>query len=290
MAKFSGQKHTQRGYEDEVYNSALYDFLYDREYAAWFCNAARSSSRYSRRALKDWFLAIHTGESVTSATKSWTWEQRRKLGQTYLQNLGKDFVRWVDEYRPQHWESDYKEQAQAIRRGFELDGYAWRDGDLFENEADVLSVEEESGILHNLYTQLNLGRKDEAFQFLKLSEDHFLAGRWSDCIGNARKFLELTLAETYRSAAPRLGASPTDATLERPVQVRQALENDGFLERRERETLDKVYGLLSHTGGHPYMAEKDQARLLRQLTLTLTQFVMLRLEGFISNGVRPASA
>jgi hypothetical protein len=154
----------------------------------------------------------------------------------------------------------------------------------------VLSVEEESGILHTLYSQLQLGRKDEAFEFLRLSETHYLAERWSDCIGNARKFLELTLAETYRVAAQRLGTNPSDTTLERPVMVRNALESDGFLERRERETLDKVYGLLSHTGGHPYMAEKSQARLLRQLTLTLTQFVMLRLEGFISSGVRPASA
>ena len=53
----------------------------------------------------------------------------------------------------------------------------------------------------------------------------------------------------------------------------------GLIEKKEREAIDKVYGLLSHTGGHPYMAEGDQARLLRQLSLVLTQFALLRLEG-----------
>jgi hypothetical protein len=46
-----------------------------------------------------------------------------------------------------------------------------------------------------------------------------------------------------------------------------------------KEALAKVYGLLSHTGGHPYMAQNDQARLLRHLALTFSQFAMLRLRG-----------
>src|SRR5690349_15052609 len=63
----------------------------------------------------------------------------------------------------------------------------------------------------------------------------------------------------------------------RPVEVRQYLERQGVVEQKEREALDKIYGLLSHTGAHPYMAEGDQARLLRQLSLTLGQFALLRL-------------
>ena len=38
---------------------------------------------------------------------------------------------------------------------------------------------------------------------------------------------------------------------------------------------------MSDTGGHPYMAAKDQARLMRHLALTFSQFVLLRLEGYI---------
>jgi len=45
---------------------------------------------------------------------------------------------------------------------------------------------------------------------------------------------------------------------------------------------------LSETGAHPYMAESDQARLLRQLSLTLSQFVLLRLEAALK--ANPANA
>jgi hypothetical protein len=70
----------------------------------------------------------------------------------------------------------------------------------------------------------------------------------------------------------------------RPAEVREYLVTEKLLEKKEREALDKVYGLLSHTGSHPYMAEKDQARLLRQMSLLFCQFVMLRFEGRTKSG------
>ena len=57
------------------------------------------------------------------------------------------------------------------------------------------------------------------------------------------------------------------------------LERSGMLEKKEKEAIAQVYGLLSNTGGHPYIAERDQARLMRHLSLTFAQFVLLRLEG-----------
>jgi hypothetical protein len=38
-----------------------------------------------------------------------------------------------------------------------------------------------------------------------------------------------------------------------------------------------AYKLLSETGGHPYIAEKDQARLTRHLALIYCQLVLLGL-------------
>ena len=82
-----------------------------------------------------------------------------------------------------------------------------------------------------------------------------------------------SFAEKYNAAAL------PESMLSRPVEVREYLVTENLLEKKEREALDKVYGLLSHTGSHPYMAEKDQARLLRQMSLLFSQFVMLRFEG-----------
>ncbi len=151
--------------------------------------------------------------------------------------------------------------------------------ELYQSEADVLDVEEETGFLQKLYSLLGLPDKSTTFEFLKLSEDHYIGGYWSDCIANARKFLEAILQQVAAHLAHLKGVTITQKSLERPVEVRDFLEGQDLLERKERDALDKIYGLLSHTGSHPYMAEKDQARLLRQISLTMTQFVLLRLEG-----------
>lgn len=75
------------------------------------------------------------------------------------------------------------------------------------------------------------------------------------------------------------GTEIPEATFSRPARVREYLESSGLLESKEKEALSSVYALLSETGSHPYMAASDQARLLRHLALTLSQFVLLRLKG-----------
>jgi hypothetical protein len=72
--------------------------------------------------------------------------------------------------------------------------------------------------------------------------------------------------------------------LTKPVMVRDYLEQVGLLEKKEKEAVSQVYGLLNNTGGHPYIAERDQARLMRHLALTFSQFVLLRLEGILRVG------
>jgi hypothetical protein len=116
-----------------------------------------------------------------------------------------------------------------------------------------------------------------------LSAEHYENGKWDDSISNSRKFFECVLQETAskHSHAKKKFALPT-ATLERPVLIREYLEKEGLLETKETEAIAKIYSLLSHTGNHPYMAEKDQARLLRHLALTLSQFVLLRLQGSLA--------
>ena len=77
------------------------------------------------------------------------------------------------------------------------------------------------------------------------------------------------------------------------MAVRDYLEREGLLETKEKKELAEVYGLLSNVGSHPYIAGKDQARLLRQQALLLSQFVMLRYQGYLrahTAGAPPAAA
>jgi len=261
----------------KVRNEVLYDFLYENNYPIWLCN--KVNKLRGERSVKELIMKLHTGETQTDATPNWNWEQREQLGQQYLRQLAEDILNAnSDAYiaTPSGTPSPF----EKLRRALELDGYIYRDGKLIASESDVLDVQEEQGILDNLYTSLSLNNLDVFRNKLKLSEEHYIAGRWSDAIANSRLVLEGVLQEVATAYSERRKATALPAnTYTKPVEVRQFLEREGLLEQKEREVIQYTYGLLSNTGSHPYMAAKDQARLLRQMALTLSQFVMLRLEG-----------
>ncbi|MFA5148709.1 MAG: hypothetical protein WC491_06255 [Candidatus Omnitrophota bacterium] len=278
ICMFSYSYSSRYGTEEKVCRDNFYDFLYERDYEAWFCNMVKSI--FNIRDLKEWLLRIHTGESFVSATTNWPWDKRQALGQVYLKNLARDFILYYQENNNQWTIKKYKGINEELIRRIEMDGYVFRDRELFQTEMDVLDVEMEKGLLEKLHTSLNLTNQKQTFEFLKLTEDHYIAGRWSDSISNARKFFEVILQQVAcKHSISVKNTSFGEGEMQKPLIVRDYLEREGLLEKKEREAVDKIYALLSHTGSHPYMAEKDQARLLRQICLTMTQFIMLRLEG-----------
>jgi hypothetical protein len=256
--------------------AVLYDFLYEHGYDAWFCNMARKQeSTGGTRPLKDFIMRLHTGESLTEATAEWSWKQREKLGQRYLEELAEDALqRWAN---AKQYMSD---KVEPIRRSLELDGYEFKDNTLLAPEQDVIDAQEEASVIRSLFKELGLGDEESAFTFLESSDDHYLNGRWADAIHNSRKFLEsILLGVASRNARVAEKRDLSEGAKESPAAIRSYLEKQGLLESKEVKALSAVYGLLSHTGGHPYMAEADQARLLRHLAMTFSHFVMLRLRG-----------
>lgn len=267
----------------------LYDFLYQHDYEAWFCNLIdRSHGSDRRRALMEFVLKVHTGETLASATATWSWEERQKLGQRYLQNLSEDVLsNWSAELKAVQAKS-YSEPSdltvaalvKELTHRLELDGYLFRDGKLFVSGDTVLDVEAETSLLQSLYRVLSLANEAVSFHHLALSEEHYVSGRWGDSISNARQFLESVLREVATTYSNKTNSIPLQQTIyTRPAGVRDYLQHEGLLESKEKDAISTVYGLLSNTGSHPYMAQEDQARLLRQLALTFSQFVMLRLKG-----------
>lgn len=261
----------------------LYDFLYNNDFDAWFINAAKSLSKDNERGLKEFIMRLHTGETVVPATSNWDWEQRSKLGQRLIKDLAEAILNETTKpnaYVPTH-DSKF---MQKLTSELELDGYIFRDGTLFFTEAAVLDTEGEEGILERLCKDLGLNNFDTISHHLKLSHEHYVNERWDDCISNSRKVLESILQEI--SAKHHMIVNDTelnDSTYSRPAAVRNYLEHIGLVEPKEKEAIAKIYGLLSETGGHPYIAQKDQARLMRHLSLTFSQFSLLRLQGIMSS-------
>lgn len=280
--KFSYRSKTSHGGSSEkVYRESLYDYLYEHDYQAGFCNA--SQKVYGIRGLKEWFLKIHTGETLYEATPNWSWEKRWSLGQVYLKDLARDILDFYSQNLRDQWSGEkYRRYYEEITRRLEIDGYVFKDGQLYQTEPDILNVDQELSLLERLYESLALVDRETTFEFFKLSEEHYVSGKWSDSIANSRKFLEAVLQQVASRYSSFNGTPINERLLDHPVEVRAFLEKEGLVEKKEREAIDKIYALLSHTGSHPYMAEKDQARLLRQICLTTTQFIMLRLEGALS--------
>ena len=261
--------------------SRLYDFLFDNDHSAHFCNAAVKTCRRARpRELKEFLMKLHTGESLVTATPDWSWQQREKLGQRYLRDLAGDILDHCHQNETPCSAKIPMGDLAKLHKQLELDGFRFESGRLLESEADVLDVAEETGVIHTLYVELLLANKEITFHHLDLSESHYVADKWDDSISNSRKFLESVLREVAAAHSLRCRGEDLPSSIgNRPVHVRNYLERDGLLDAKEKATIASVYGLLSYTGGHPYMAQSEQARLLRHLALTFSQFVLLRLKG-----------
>lgn len=287
---FLSRKTGRNGVYYSVRREELYDYLFERDYDSWFCGRARKAYAHHKkteREVKDFIMQLHTGEEFYEVTLEWDWSQRKKLGQRLLVNLAEDVLNYYPTL--EDWKRNSLNEAfDQLKRSLELDGYVHQNGQLLIPESDVLDVEAEAGLLKSLYLSLSLDDVKTTFHHLELSEQDYLDNKWDNAISNARKFLENVLRGVASAhSKKRNGIMLPETTQKRPVEVRNYLERENLLIKKEREALDKVYGLLSETGGHPYMAKSDQARLLRHLALTFSQFVMLRLQGALSGGNTP---
>jgi hypothetical protein len=226
----------------------LYNFLYEREYEAWFLNIAQTwmQRNYS---VESGIMKLHTGESIVSATKDSSWEYRRQLGQSLLKRLAEDILPFHGNkamapiaYKPFTTEEQKKmvdslnesmqrpyNLNQTLRKQLEIDGYLYRDGTLHFSESSAIPEQEEQSILELLIKNLPLNDKPVILNHLNLSEEHFLNSKWGDSISNARNFLEAILEKAAHCihSKKNLTSQPPD----RPSKVREFLEQEGFIDQ-----------------------------------------------------------
>jgi hypothetical protein len=272
---------TFRGSSGFKYNKeTLYDFLYINEIDAWLLNAFKAINRNDSRGLREFIMCIHTGESLVLATQKWDWKQRQALGQRILKDIAECLIR-QRHTNPESVNLDTRDKVAIdnMQKALEIDGYIYREGTLWIPEEAVIADNEEQGVLEGLMTSLRLSDVPTIKHHLELSASHYQDSRWDDSISNSRKVLEGILQQVAERHSSSVGNPLSVKELDKAVIVRDYLERSGLLERKEKDTVAQIYGLLSETGGHPYIAERDQARLMRHLSLTIAQFVLLRLEG-----------
>jgi len=260
-------------------SSIVHDYLYEHEYDVWVLNAVKLLFGNAKRDLLEFIMKMHTGETFVSETPDWERKEREQLGQRYLKDLAEDII------------NSHRDKCCIIEDellpSLELEGFTFTQNKLFYSEANILDEAEEEGIIGKIVDMLNIKNKKTILHHLDLSREHYQAKKWDDSISNSRKFLECILQEIAKKAHSIKTGKEVAEGFDIPMKVREYLCNNDLIERKEKEAIASIYSLLSNTGGHPYIAEKDQARLLRNVALTFSHFILLRFQGFTkSHGSR----
>jgi hypothetical protein len=250
---------------------SLWEYLFEEEIDGWFMTALQAATKTPQ--FKTLVFMLHTMKDQSEATQRVLMQMTNAALKFHGPNIDS----------PKHENSDGVILTKALLRQLEIDGYVYRNEKLYPAESTVIPEEEEQSYLEQLIKELGLIDPDTVKHHLQLSEEHFLQGRWDDSISNSRKVLDAILKQVTELIYQKVNTKPPPlALLKNATDTRVFLEKQGILTPVEREALDKNYGVLSATGGHPYIAEKDQARLMRHLALTFSQFVLLRYQGFLS--------
>ena len=261
---------------------SFYDLLFGANLPAWLCNRAGRAG--NGMAAKILIQRLHTGETVREGNHADTDEEAQLIGQQLLRDVAEALLNDWQENKAYHHRADreFVEQIATLARSLEIDGYLYRDGRLLAPDDAALDAGQEAGLLETLYTTLRLPNRDMFAKHLRDSEDRYQDAQWGDAISNARQFFETIMRESATTLHQQRNNAPLSQIIyDKPVRVREYLEDEGLVTHDEIMAIAHFYGLLSGSGNHPNMSERDQARLMRQLALTMGQFVLLCLEGAI---------
>ncbi len=270
----------------------VYDFFFAHDFEPKFCNAIEYAASQGVRQFQEFILKLHTGESVIQLRGQHV-EDATMQGQVFLRAMADSMLSDFVALDPEKIKNPEKRQQleplrrsaiamrgpsiQAMLGALELDGYAWTDGHLVHRDSTPVDAEKHRELLLARARELGLSKQDVLAHNLKLSEDAYQESRWEDCVGNARKAMELAFQECAALWSRRVLSQEIDPeTYKWPGEVRKFLEAQGLLTEDEKKAAAANYGMFSGVGNHPYIAQNDQARMGRQIALIMAEFVMLR--------------
>src|ERR1700730_14577955 len=173
---------------------------------------------------------------------------------------------------------------EQLKPSLEMDGYVYQAGHLYPTESAVIDTIEQRTALERLVDSVALNKKAVIKHHIQESERAYAEQRWGHSISDARNILEAILREV--AAVHHLktkGATIPDDVYKSAAKVRDYLLSESLIDKSEQDALWKIYGLISNTGSHPNIAEKDQARLMRYLSLAFCEYVLLQWEGYLKN-------
>lgn len=263
----------------------LYDFLYVRDYPEWFLIAIKNINQYEKRSALEFIMGLNTGSFFHQAKINPDDKQHKQMveaGKNLLNKLAQDMLVFVYNDIEFNQKPTLMELYKNLLHQLEFDGFIFRDNILYKTESKILDFEEETGTIHQYIKELKLNNQEITLHHLEHIEKDYIDEKWDDSIGNSRKFLESVLQEIADKHSMIEKGSPLPSEIKKWAgKVRGYLETEELFSEPEIKTFREIYGLMSETGNHPYIAQKDQAILIRNLALTLAQFALLRYSGWL---------
>jgi hypothetical protein len=271
--------------EDTVYVDELYDLLYDHDFPERLLNDVKRLNRHWGRALKEFYLDFYLGKPLFVPglyPGDYNREEAEQICQAWLVKLAEILLVLRQEHPEQLRNPAVNDGIEHMKAQLELEGFIYRNKTIVREEAAVINEPAEQDYLSSLIDALPFSDGDLIKHHLQLSEDHYINGRWDDSIANARKFLETISSQTADAISVKLDSRHlSPEMLKNITDIRDFLQRKGIIDASEKDGLKTTYALLSSTGGHPYIARQDQARLMRHLALTFCQLILIRYEGFL---------
>jgi hypothetical protein len=263
-----------------LHKDRLYDFLYENDFEGWFLDLYQRQVKTSED-LRHFILNLHTGMAYVS--KHQTLSDKKAIGQSMIKRLATSVLKMLepDFNSPTAGNNPDVVLGKALVNRLALDGYLYKNGQLFPIQSSVVDEQEEQSVLEQLINRLNLSDSALVKHHLELAETAYLESRWNDTISNARNFLEAILSQVASALHLRLQNSQLNT--HRPVDIRDYLASAGLINETEKQAIAKIYGLISNTGSHPNIAAEDEARLMRNLALTFSQYILLQWDGYLRN-------
>lgn len=240
------------------------DFLFETEFNSDLVTWARGLPPRTHDAIKNFVIFLWDTWAPNPSTREQTFIKLAAAVLEYSERPREDIYVFVD-----------KRARKALLAQLELDGYQRQDKQLVRLEENVFDVAEQEGVLLDLYRSLALPEADQIARDLKDADEHYVNGKWGDCIKHARDVFEVTLKQIALALASSGAGSLTPQQAGQPRLVRQYLRDVGLIVEKELTFITALYGLLSEQGGHANMSEQEHARICRQYALSATHFALL---------------
>lgn len=142
-------------------------------------------------------------------------------------------------------------------------------------------VDEKASIIKSKFKNFKLGQKEEFEQFYNDMNEHFENSKWSDSIHNSRKLYEIVLNECAKYYSINILKDGKIDGSEKPVQIREYLENNNFFSEDEANIVRYYYKYISNIGSHSKMALQEQADFSRVMSINTMLYALNRLEKFM---------